>query len=213
MPDINASGIELLQLQSRQMGVPITEDAATRLMAYLSLLQKWNKTHNLTSVPDDQMLPLHLLDSLAILPLVSGERVLDVGSGGGFPGIPLAIAGLERDFVLVDSNRKKTSFLRQVVLELQLHNVQVETQRVEHLKTELLFDCIVSRAYASLRQFVTQTQPLRAEQGVWLAMKGLFPEQELSELPQEIHLLATHSLQIPGITAARHVLRLGVSHG
>lgn len=207
------SEIDVLRLQSGQMGVEITEAGAGQLMAYLSLLQKWNKTHNLTSVPDDQMLSLHLLDSLAILPLVSGKRVLDVGSGGGFPGIPLAIACPEQTFVLVDSNRKKTSFLRQVVLELQLNNVQVETQRVEQLKPLLLYDCIVSRAYASLRQFVTQTQSLLAEHGVWLAMKGLFPEQELAELPQDIQLLSTKSLHIPGVMAARHVLRLGVVNG
>ena len=203
---------DVFEQQVAQLGVTLSDEAVQQLLAYVSLLQKWNKTHNLTAVRDEEMLSLHLLDSLAILPMLSGKRVLDVGSGGGLPGIPLAIASPDMTFTLVDSNRKKTSFLRQVVLELQLPNVLVETQRTENLPSAPVYDCIVSRAYASLLLFVTQSRHVLAENGYWLAMKGLFPEQELTALPKDVHMLAIKALQIPGLTAERHVLRLGVVH-
>ncbi len=206
------SNDDVFEQQVAQLGVALSDKAIQQLLAYVSLLQKWNKTHNLTAVRNEQMLSLHLLDSLAILPMLSGKRVLDVGSGGGLPGIPLAIVSPDKTFTLVDSNRKKTSFLRQVVLELQLPNVLVETQRIENLPSVPVYDCIVSRAYASLLQFVTQSRHVLAENGYWLAMKGLFPEQELTALPKDVHMLATKALQIPGLTAERHVLRLGVVH-
>ncbi len=206
------SNDDVFEQQVAQLGVALSDKAIQQLLAYVSLLQKWNKTHNLTAVRNEQMLSLHLLDSLAILPMLSGKRVLDVGSGGGLPGIPLAIASPDMTFTLVDSNRKKTSFLRQAVLELQLPNVLVETQRIENLPSVPVYDCIVSRAYASLLQFVTQSRHVLAENGYWLAMKGLFPEQELTALPKDVHMLATKALQIPGLTAERHVLRLGVVH-
>lgn len=152
------------------------------LVDYLALLAKWNKAFNLTAVRDTRhMVERHLLDSLAVLPYVQGERIVDIGAGAGLPGIPLAIAAPERHFVLVDSNSKKTRFLNQVRLELGLVNVEVVHSRAEAFEPEDLFDTVVSRAFASLADFWRLSHHLLAHGGVMLAMKGPRPEVELRE--------------------------------
>src|SRR5450631_2822524 len=153
--------------------------ARARLSQYIALLDKWNRTHNLTAIRDPaQMITHHLLDSLAVLPhLPAGAavRAIDVGSGGGLPGIPLAIARPDLRMTLLDSNRKKTAFLEQAAIELPLANVEVIASRVEDFAPRILFDAVISRAYSSLATFVGETRHLLAPRGQWFAMKGVLP--------------------------------------
>lgn len=182
---------------------------AERLLAYLDLLVKWNRAFNLTAIREPaQMLPLHLFDSLVILPWVQGERLLDVGSGAGLPGIPLALAQPQLQVVLLDSNGKKARFLRQAKLELGLANVEVVEARVEAYAAEAAFDVITSRAFARLEEFVALTQPLLAAGGRWLAMKGRLDENELAEVGSRQFALQCHRLEAPGLDAERHLIEI-----
>lgn len=184
-------------------------DQAQQLQRYLQLLQRWNKVYNLTAVRDPaQMQLLHLDDSLSVAPFIRGESCLDVGSGAGLPGIPLAIIQPERQFTLLDTNGKKTRFMQQAVLELGLKNVQVVQTRVESWQPGRCFDAIISRAFASLYDFVTFTGKHACENGILYAMKGRYPETELAELPQGWKLVAKHSLHVAGLEAERHLLEL-----
>jgi 16S rRNA (guanine527-N7)-methyltransferase len=184
-------------------------ELAERLLAYLELLAKWNRAFNLTAVREPaEMLSRHLLDSLAILPWLRGGRLLDVGTGPGLPGIPLALARPELQVVLLDSNGKKTRFLRQVRLELGLDNVEVVEARVEAYAADAPFDIITSRAFAQLRDFVALTRPLLAPGGRWLAMKGRLDENELTALADEHVKLEIHRLVVPGLDAERHLIEI-----
>ena len=193
----------LAELNIEQAGL------ADRLLDYLALLVKWNRAFNLTAVRDpEQMLYRHLLDSLAILPWVQGARLLDVGSGAGLPGIPLALARPQLQVVLLDSNGKKARFLRQAKLELDLGNVEVAETRVEAYGAEPRFDSIVSRAFASLGDLVRLTEPLLAPTGRWLAMKGRLDENELAEVHKKRYQLHCHRLTVPGLDALRHLVEI-----
>ena len=189
-------------------------DAATqqRLLDYLALLAKWNKAYNLTAVRDvDEMVSRHLLDSLSIVArfeAAGGERWLDVGSGGGMPGIPLAILFPGKSLTLLDSNGKKTRFLTQVKLELKLDNLQVIHSRVEAFQPELPFNGIVSRAFSSLEDFTNWTRHLGDARTNWLAMKGVHPSEELAALPEDFRVEAEHALAVPGCQGQRHLLIL-----
>lgn len=153
------------------------------LFHYLSLLNKWNAAYNLTAIRDlDSMISKHLLDSLAIIPWLKGSRILDVGTGAGLPGIPLAIAQPDRQFTLLDSNGKKVRFLQEVKRHLSLNNLEVVQFRVENYHPDQGFDTVTSRAFSSLEQMVHWTQHLIAKQGIWLAMKGRCPDEELAAL-------------------------------
>ena len=191
------------------LGIPLSASARTSLLEYCDLISKWNKTYNLTSVDDpEQMVSLHLLDSLAVLPFLPGGRVLDVGTGAGLPGIPLAIARPVQNFVLLDSNGKKTRFLVQASGQLGLDNIEVVNQRVESYQAPELFDVIISRAFSSLEQFLSTCDHLLAPGGQFLAMKGKLPEDELQQLPAGIQLVSSVELKIPGLDAERHLLML-----
>lgn len=189
-------------------------DAATqqRLLDYLALLAKWNKAYNLTAVRDvDEMVSRHLLDSLSIVvqfEAAGGERWLDVGSGGGMPGIPLAILYPAKSLTLLDSNGKKTRFLTQVKLELKLDNLQVIHSRVEAFQPEQPFNGIVSRAFSSLEDFTNWTRHLGDTRTNWLAMKGVHPSDELAALPEDFRVEAEHALAVPGCQGQRHLLIL-----
>ncbi len=201
---------ELLQ-GARELGVDLTEQQQTQLLAYLALLIKWNKAYNLTAVRDpDEMVSRHLLDSLSVVPFVAevGDNWLDVGSGGGMPGIPLAILFPERRFTLLDSNGKKTRFLTQVKLELKLANLEVIHSRVEAFTPEQPFNGICSRAFSSLEDFSNWTRHLGDGNTQWLAMKGVHPDDELQALPADFRLTATHVLKVPGCQGQRHLLIL-----
>ncbi|OGU19786.1 MAG: 16S rRNA (guanine(527)-N(7))-methyltransferase [Hydrogenophilales bacterium RIFOXYD1_FULL_62_11] len=184
-------------------------DAEAKLLAYLALLDKWNRVYNLTAVRDiERMVSHHLLDSLAAVPLFQAESVLDVGSGGGLPGIPLAIARPELQVTVIDSIAKKTAFLLQAKSELGLANLNVVTRRVEDFHPPAGFDVITSRAFSDLKEFVTLTRHLLRPGGRWLAMKGLIPHEEIATLPDWVRVSANHELRVPGLEASRHLIVL-----
>ncbi|MDE1167411.1 MAG: 16S rRNA (guanine(527)-N(7))-methyltransferase RsmG [Pseudomonas sp.] len=195
---------------AEQLGVALSETQHSQLLAYLALLIKWNKAYNLTAVRDpDEMVSRHLLDSLSVIPHIGDSpRWLDVGSGGGMPGIPLAILFPEKQVTVLDSNGKKTRFLTQVKLELKLDNLQVIHSRVEAFQPPQPFTGIVSRAFSSLEDFSNWTRHLGDLNTRWLAMKGLHPSDELVALPQDFHLDSAQALTVPGCQGQRHLLIL-----
>ncbi|WP_312444507.1 MULTISPECIES: 16S rRNA (guanine(527)-N(7))-methyltransferase RsmG [Stutzerimonas] len=196
---------------AQALGVELSEGQQQQLLAYLALLIKWNKAYNLTAVRDpDEMVSRHLLDSLSVVSFVaeSGQTWLDVGSGGGMPGVPLAIMFPGRSFTLLDSNGKKTRFLTQVKLELKLANLEVVHSRVEQFQPAEAFDGITSRAFSSLEDFASWTRHLGNTQTRWLAMKGVQPDDELQRLPADFRLNACHVLKVPGCQGQRHLLIL-----
>ena len=188
-----------------------------KLRRYLTLLTKWNRVYNLTAITDpEQMVTHHVLDSLAIaapidllLACTPATRVLDVGSGAGLPGIPLANARPAWQLTLLDGNGKKTAFIAQAAAEIGLPNVTVVTARAESL-VSAPFDVIVARAFSSLRDFVIKTRALLAPAGHWAAMKGVIPHDELRELPPDVECRDIRRLQVPGLDAERHLLLLKV---
>jgi len=191
------------------LGLTLPDGAEAKLLAYLALLDKWNRVYNLTAVRDaERMVSHHLLDSLATVPYFQGETVLDVGSGGGLPGIPLAIARPELQVTLIDSIAKKTAFLLQAKAELGLKNLNVVTGRVEDFLSETGFDIVTSRAFSDLREFVNLTRHLLKPGGRWLAMKGLYPNEEIAQLPADVKVSADHALVVLGLEASRHLIVL-----
>lgn len=181
----------------------------SRLLAYLDLLAKWNKTYNLTAIHEpERMLTHHLLDSLAILPYVNAESLLDVGSGAGLPGIPLALSRPAMRVTLIDASHKKCAFMQQAIIELGLGNAEARHVRVEDLRVETLYGQIVSRAFSDLSEFVRLTRHLLAPGGEWLAMKGLHPYEELAQL-KGARLRADHRLHVPELDADRHLIVMG----
>ena len=191
------------------LGLTLPDGAEAKLLAYLALLDKWNRVYNLTAVRDaERMVSHHLLDSLAAVPFFQDETVLDVGSGGGLPGIPLALARPELRVTLIDSIAKKTAFLLQAKTELDLKNLQVVTSRVEDFRPETGFDVVTSRAFSDLKEFVTLTRHLLNPGGRWLAMKGLYPHEEMALLPAGVKVSADHALRVPGLEASRHLIVL-----
>ncbi|MFP5382083.1 MAG: 16S rRNA (guanine(527)-N(7))-methyltransferase RsmG [Gammaproteobacteria bacterium] len=233
------------------LGLTLPDGAEQKLLAYLALLDKWNRVYNLTAVRDaERMVSHHLLDSLAAVPVFDsllaarphpnpppeGEgasvglrppTAIDVGSGGGLPGIPLAIARPDLQVTLLDSIAKKTAFLLQAKAELGLANVTVLTSRVEDFPPPLPnpppqagegakamptpingFDLITSRAFSDLREFVSLTRHLLKPGGRWLAMKGLYPHEEIALLPANVKVSADHALVVPGLEASRHLIVL-----
>ncbi|SMG63244.1 Glucose inhibited division protein [methanotrophic bacterial endosymbiont of Bathymodiolus sp.] len=192
-------GIECLRLD-------VSPAQQNLLLDFVTLIQKWNKAYNLTAIRDrNEMLRLHILDSLAILPYVTGKRIIDVGTGAGLPGIPLAILMPEVQFTLLDSNSKKTRFVQQVVLELKLNNVQVVHSRVEKLRCSGEYDAVLSRAFASVDDIMNLTEHLLQAEGVLIAMKGQNPEAELKNIKRSY---TVNSIVLPGVEAERCVLRI-----
>ena len=191
-----------------KLGLPLTEAQFEQLLGYLAMIQKWNKVYNLTAVRDPQeMLTHHLLDSLtAVAPLLRHTggrpaRVLDVGSGGGLPGIVLAICRPELDVSCVDTVGKKAAFIQQVAATLRLPNLHGLHARVETLTGP--FDVICCRAFASLPDFVTWSRAALAGQGVWMAMKGKLPQEEIDSLPQDVQVFHVEPLTVPGLDVER----------
>ena len=185
--------------------IDLPDDVVARLLDYLALLHRWNATYNLSAVRDPlEMVTRHLLDSLAIVPYVYGATLADLGTGAGLPGIPLAIVAPERAVTLVDSNGKKTRFLRAAVRELRLANVSVAEARVEAVQGR--FDCVTARAFATLADMLAWGGHLLAPGGRWLALKGRHPQDEIDALPAGCTVEAVVPLVVPGLEAERHVV-------
>jgi 16S rRNA (guanine527-N7)-methyltransferase len=192
-------------------GYDVSFSTQQQLALYLDLLQRWNQVFNLTAIRDAyDMVSLHILDSLSISPYLHGSRIIDVGTGAGLPGIPLALTDPDKNFVLLDSNNKKTRFLMQVKAELGIENIEVVQARCEDYPNGDIqnpgFDCIVSRAFSSIAVMLTGTQHLLAENGLFVAMKGVYPEQEIRDIPEGFTVIGVHKLEIKGLAAERHVV-------
>ena len=200
---------EALQAQLERgiaaLGATLPDGAVGRLLDYRELLERWNSAYNLTAVRDaNEMVSRHLLDSLAILPYVHGRTLADLGTGPGLPGIPLAIAEPARKVLMVDSNGKKVRFLREAIRSLKLVNAKALQSRVEDV--EGTFECVTARAFASLADMLGWGGHLLAPGGVWLAMKGKHPAEELDGVPDGFQVEAIHALRVPGVDGERHLV-------
>lgn len=190
-----------------ELDLKINDATQQKLLDYLALMEKWNRVHNLTAVRDPQdMVTLHLLDSLSVLPHIKSGRLLDVGSGAGLPGIPLALVRPDLEVTSMDSSHKKASFQRQAKAALGLANFQVVCGRVEVFQPEHKFDMVISRAFSDLAEFMRLTRHLCAEDGVWLAMKGVYPHEELAQVKGPSSEVVP--LRVPGLEAQRHLVFL-----
>jgi 16S rRNA (guanine527-N7)-methyltransferase len=194
----------------RALDLDVGAATQAKLLHYVALLEKWNRTYNLTAIREpERMVSHHLLDSLAALPhfpSISPLRVIDVGSGAGLPGIPIALVRRDWRVALLDSNGKKTAFLRQAAAELALENCEVIAMRVEDYRPALLFDVAISRAYADLETFVADAARLVKPSGQWLAMKGTYPRDELERVAGRVRVVGVPLLEIPGLDVERHLV-------
>jgi 16S rRNA (guanine527-N7)-methyltransferase len=219
-----------LDRQLDALGAALPEEIAEKVLAYLALLQKWNRAYNLTAIREpEQMLTHHALDALAIVPALDRvlapvlanqptPRLLDVGSGGGIPGLMLAMARPAWQVTMVDAVQKKTAFVAQAITELRLPNAQAITARIESLRVKALappmrYDLAVSRAFSDLVTFIMGSRHLLASHGVWAAMKGVVPEAEIAALPAEFAVRSVEALAVPGLDARRHLILLERAYG
>ena len=198
-----------LQSGLKEMGLNLSGGQQDKLLAYVEMLKKWNKTYNLTALRDEsQIISHHLLDSLTLPPYLEGaQTMLDVGSGGGQPGIPAAVCRPDLQITLLDANTKKTSFLQQAAIELELKNVRVVSGRVEAVQG-LRADVITSRAFAELADFVNWTAHLLQDGGCWAAMKGVYPSAEIDRLPDSVCVERVDKIRVPQLNAERHMVIL-----
>ena len=198
-----------LQSGLKEMGLDLSGEQQDKLLAYVEMLKKWNKTYNLTALRDEsQIISHHLLDSLTLPPYLEGaQTMLDVGSGGGQPGIPAAVCRPDLQITLLDANTKKTSFLQQAAIELELKNVRVVSGRVEAVQS-LRADVITSRAFAELADFVNWTAHLLQDGCCWAAMKGVYPAAEIDRLPDSVCVERVDKIRVPQLNAERHMVIL-----
>ena len=193
----------------RSLGLSLSAAQRAKLDDYVALLAKWNRTYNLTAIREPaQMITHHLLDALSVLPHLPQRalRLLDVGAGGGVPGMPLAIARPDWNVTLVDASQKKVAFLTQAAIELSLANAKAIAARVENFVPDAPFDAIIARAFADLRTFAVSSAAHLAAGGRLYAMKGALPEDEIAALPEDIEVLAAPRLSVPGLDAERHLI-------
>lgn len=211
LPEFLANGL-------KEMNLTLSALQQQQLLHYVDLIIKWNRAYNLTSVREPQdILIRHIFDSLSAAPYVEGKRVVDVGSGAGLPGVPLALMFPDRQFTLIDSNGKKARFLFHVVHSLRLNNLQVINERVEGFQKNhvadkqhpfLKFDTVISRAYTSIREMLFATEHLCAADGVFIAMKGVYPLTEIHELPEGFTVVNAYPVTVPHLEAERHILTM-----
>jgi 16S rRNA (guanine527-N7)-methyltransferase len=206
---------DLLVAGLDSMAVDYSTTQLQLLLSYLNMLERWNKAYNLTAVRDPmQMIPLHLLDSLSLLSHIhSSENIIDVGTGPGLPGIPLAIMKPDKSFTLLDSNGKKTRFLFQVISELKLHNVTEVNKRVEQYQPASTFDTVLSRAFSSLPDMLNNCRHLASNDACFMAMKGKNPESELSQLKKDYMVSDMCRLEVPGVVGERHLIKIKITAG
>lgn len=203
------SASEVLAEGLAALRIKLAPAAQASLMRYVALIEKWNRTHNLTAVRgEEHIVTHHLLDSLAVSPYIGPGAVVDVGSGAGLPGIPLAIARPDRAVTLLDARQKKAAFLRQAVIELALRNASVVCERVESWNVAARFDVVISRAFSDLRRFVEVAGHLRSPRGLLAAMRGRYSEQEGGNLPESFRVKEVIPLRVPGLNAERHLVLL-----
>ena len=207
LEDELASGLDALRL-------PVSGELERKLLDYVALIAKWNRVYNLTAVREpEKMLSLHVLDSLAVAPHLTGRTLLDVGSGAGLPGIPLAIARPDLDVTMLDSNRKKTTFQQQAIIELDLANAHAVNARVESWDAGPQFDVVISRAFSELADFVAGAGRLCARGGVLAAMKGVYPLEELARIPAGYAVADVVKIAVPGVVAERHLVLIRPAGG
>jgi 16S rRNA (guanine527-N7)-methyltransferase len=191
------------------MGVALPAAAMDQFASYLDLLSRWNRVYNLTSIRDEaKLVSHHVLDCLAVVSQLPDGSIVDVGSGAGLPGIPIAISCPGRAVTLLDSNHKKSAFLKQAIAELGLTTVQVVTERVEVYRPSESFKTVISRAFSDLADFVKLAGHLCASDGVLIAMKGVHPDEEMAQLPSSWNVIKTVRLEIPQLEASRHLVFL-----
>ena len=196
-----------------ELGLRVPPAVQRKLLAYLELMAKWNRVYNLTAVREtSRMVSNHVLDCLAIVPHLDGNTVLDIGSGAGLPGIPLALMWPAATVTLLDSSHKKAAFLRQATIELALNNVQIVCERAEAWQPPGKFDLVISRAFSDLGEFAKLADRFCAANGTIAAMKGVHPHEELTQLPGGIRLRRVVPLKVPGIRAERHLVLLEPRH-
>jgi 16S rRNA (guanine527-N7)-methyltransferase len=191
------------------LGLAISQSDRAKLIAYLGLLQKWNRVYNLTAIREQaRLVSYHLLDSLAVVPHLSSGSIVDVGSGAGLPGIPLAIARPQWELILLESNHKKGTFLKQAVIELGLPNVTVCIERSENWHPVKRADIAISRAFSDLAGFVDAVRHAIQPGGAFAAMKGVYPDEEIEQLPSDVKVESVIPLQVPGLRGSRHLVIL-----
>lgn len=197
----------LLENGATTLGLALASQQIDRLLQFSGLLKKWNRTYNLTAIDGDtSIVSAHLLDSLVLARYLETGRVLDVGTGGGFPGIPLAIARRAVRVTLLDPLQKRAAFLRQACAELDLDNAEVACSRVEDWRADPRFDVIVSRAFAELTVFVSSSAHLLKPGGSFIAMKGVLPQDEMDALPAGFRVTGVQRVPVPGLEAERHLI-------
>jgi len=198
---------EILNQGIEQLGLKISPSNTEKLIAYMHLLIKWNKASNLIAASTAKtIITEHILDSLSIARFLKGQRIIDVGTGAGLPGIPLALACPDKSFTLLDSRGKKTRFLVQAVAELDLKNIEVEQTRIEDYFPTPCFDSVVTRAFSTLRKNMALTDHILCKDGMWLAMKGTLPQDEIDEIDEISGDIVTHKLDVPGLNKHRHLI-------
>jgi 16S rRNA (guanine527-N7)-methyltransferase len=211
MVDVDKQLLTILQrgLVDLQLNIPIEQQY--QLIRFVQLMDKWNKAFNLTSVREpQQMVVKHLLDSIVVAPHLSGNRFIDVGTGPGLPGIPLAIILPEKHFTLLDSLGKRVRFMKQVSFELGITNIEPVQSRVEQFQPTARFDGVLSRAFASIKDMLHWCQHLVDSQGVFLALKGQFPQQELDDIPTGFVVSQSIELKVPGLDGERHLIKINI---
>jgi 16S rRNA (guanine527-N7)-methyltransferase len=201
--------LAILEDSLKESDLVVTQEKQLQLINYVLLMHKWNKTYNLTSVRDPRdMVIKHIVDSIAVAPFLDKIRYIDVGTGPGLPGIPLAIICPDKQFVLLDSLGKRVRFMRQVAYELKIANIQPVQSRVEDFVPDIEIDGVLSRAFASLKDMLHWCQHLVDSHGVFIALKGQLPTNELEELPLGFILQETIKLNVPGLDGERHIVKI-----
>lgn len=201
--------LTVLQDSLKHSDLVVTEFQQRQLISYVLLMDKWNKAYNLTSVRDpEQMVIKHIVDSIVVAPFLDKTQYIDVGTGPGLPGMPLAIMCPDKHFILLDSLGKRVRFMKQVAYELKIDNIQAVQSRVEDYEPSVTIDGVLSRAFASLKDMLHWCQHLVDSQGVFLALKGQIPIDELQQLPLGFTLQDTIKLDVPGLEGERHIVKI-----